>query len=73
MSDAKFEEQQNKAVKTLGIMLDYLGLDAALRAEEKNAKIAIKIASEDAGRIIGRNGQTLENLQYILNLIMFNG
>ena len=71
--NSKIEEQKNKATKTLMTMLDYLGLEATLRIEEKGSKLAIKIASEDAGRIIGRKGQTLESLQLLLNRIMFRG
>ncbi len=73
MENAKFEEQKAKASKTLATMLDYLGLEAALKTENKGASIAIKISSEDAGRIIGRKGQTLESLQLLLNRMMFNG
>ena len=69
---SKFEEQKEKAVKTLGMMLDYLGLEASIRGEEKNERIAIKINSEEPGRIIGKSGQTLDNMQYLLNLIMYN-
>ncbi len=67
----RFEEQKEKATKILMTMFDYLGLEASIRVEDKGSKIAIKIASEDAGRIIGRKGQTLESLQLILNRIMF--
>lgn len=67
------DEQKQKASKTLLTMLDYLGLDATLKTEEKGQKIALLVCSEDAGRIIGRKGQTLENLQLLLNRIMFKG
>ena len=69
----RIEEQKEKAQRTLGIMLDYLGLEATLKVEEKGSRIAIKIASDDAGRIIGRKGQSLESLQLLLNRMMFNG
>lgn len=69
--NAKFEEQKNKIVKILTTMFDYLGLSASLRVEEKGERIGVKISSEDAGRIIGRKGQTLESLQLLLNRIMF--
>ena len=69
--NAKFEEQKSKIIKILTTMFDYLGLAATLRVEEKGGRIAVKISSEDAGRIIGRKGQTLESLQLLLNRIMF--
>ena len=67
----KFEERKAKIVKSLTTMFDYLGLSASLRVEEKGTRIGVKISSEDAGRIIGRKGQTLESLQLLLNRIMF--
>ena len=67
----KFEERKAQIVKSLTTMFDYLGLSASLRVEEKGTRIGVKISSEDAGRIIGRKGQTLESLQLLLNRIMF--
>ncbi len=72
MVNEKLEEQKNKATRTLYTMLDYLGLNAQLKAEEKGSKIVITITSEEAGRIIGRKGQTLESLQMLLNRMVFN-
>ena len=63
----KMEEIKVKVSKTLATMLDYLALDAKLKIEDKGSKLAVIIASEDAGRIIGRKGQTLESLQLLLN------
>lgn len=69
----QLEEQKNKASKTLATMLDYLGLEASLKAELQDDKIQITVQSEDAGRIIGRKGQALESLQTLLNRMMFKG
>jgi spoIIIJ-associated protein len=73
MENPNTEKQQEKASRTLATMLDYLGLDAMLKTEMKGANVAIKITSDEAGRIIGRKGQTLENLQLLLNRMLFNG
>ena len=62
-----------KARKTLGTMLDYLGLNAELKAEVTENSLALKIKSTEPGRIIGRKGQTLDSLQLLLNRIMFKG
>lgn len=67
------EEQKNRASQTLATMLDYLGLEASLKVEDKGEKISILVTSDDAGRIIGRKGQTLSNLQLVLNRMMFKG
>lgn len=73
MENPNLEQQQEKAFRTLATMLDYLGLDAMLKTEMRGQDVAIKISSEEAGRIIGRKGQTLENLQLLLNRMLFNG
>ncbi len=68
---AQLDEQMEKAEKTLATMLDYLGLEAALRTEMKGDRIQIMVTSDDAGRIIGRKGVALESLQLLLNRMMF--
>ena len=67
------EETLKKAPKTLGTMLDYLGLDASVKSEEKNGNIVLTVFSEDAGRIIGRKGMALNSLQLLLNRVVSKG
>lgn len=67
------EETMEKAPKTLGTMLDYLGLDASVKSEEKNGNIVLTVFSEDAGRIIGRKGIALQSLQLLLNRVISKG
>ena len=67
------EEMVEKSSKTLSTMLDYLGLDGIVKAEKRPSKINLVISSEDAGRIIGRKGQSLESLQLLLNRMMQKG
>lgn len=73
MAEINSEELASKARKTLGTMLDYLGLNAELKAEVTENQLSLKIKSTEPGRIIGRKGQTLDNLQLLLNRIMFKG
>jgi spoIIIJ-associated protein len=72
VSQEKMEEIKGNVAKTLATMLDYLGLEASLKVEEKGSRLAVLISSEEAGRIIGRKGQTLDGLQLLLNRMMFN-
>lgn len=64
------QDQMDKASKTLATMLDYLGLEAGIKAEQDGKKITLVATSNDAGRIIGRKGQALESLQLLLNRMM---
>ena len=67
----KFDEYKSQITRILTTMFDYLSLEGSFTVEERGQKIGVKIASEDAGRIIGRKGQTLDSLQLILNRILF--
>lgn len=67
------EEKMEKASKTLAMMLDYLGLEAGIKSKEKNGRIYLTTVSDDAGRIIGRKGRTLEDLQLLINKMINKG
>ena len=64
------QEMLDKSKKTLATMLDYLGLEATVKADSRPSKINLLVSSDDAGRIIGRKGQSLESLQILLNRMM---
>ena len=70
-TNPKIQEQMERSTKTLGAMLDYLGLDAEIKPEQKHDAILLMLSSSDAGRIIGRQGQTLECLELLVNRMMF--
>lgn len=58
------------SAKTLNDMLKHLKLDATVKVEAGDNAIKLMVASEDAGRIIGKKGQTLESLQFLVNRMM---
>jgi spoIIIJ-associated protein len=64
------QDMLDETSRRLGMMLDYLCLDASVRAEKRNSRIHLLVTSSDAGRIIGRKGQSLESLQLLLNRMM---
>ena len=51
-------------------IMKYLGVDADLRIELEEDAIYATITGDDTGILIGRFGQTLDSVQYLLNVIL---
>jgi len=58
------------ARETLELMLGHLGLVFEVEEIEQAGRSVLNIHTRDAGRLIGRDGHTLEDLQYLLNRIL---
>ena len=58
-------------VETLQKILHLLGFDAQVEEHQLEDGVMLDVKAEDSGRLIGRQGQTLADLQYILNRILF--
>ena len=56
---------------TLDRILQLLGFEAAVEEHKLEDGVLLDVKTEDSGRLIGRQGQTLSDLQYITNRMLF--
>jgi spoIIIJ-associated protein len=56
---------------TLEKLLDLLGFTVTVEEHRLEEGILLDVKTEDSGRLIGRQGQTLSDLQYITNRLLF--
>ena len=56
---------------TLEKILELLGFQAVVEEHTLEDGVLLDVKNEDSGRLIGRQGQTLSNLQYITNRLLF--
>jgi spoIIIJ-associated protein len=64
------EERVTWLRRTLGEMLELMGIKACVEAQEEGeGKILLEIKGDGGGLVIGKHGQTLDALQYIMNKI----
>jgi spoIIIJ-associated protein len=56
---------------TLEKLLTLLGFPATVTEHPMDDSLLLDVKTEDSGRLIGRQGQTLSDLQYITNRLLF--
>ena len=56
---------------TLEKIMELLGFSATVEEHSMEDGILLDVKTEDSGRLIGRQGQTLADLQYIANRLLF--
>ena len=61
----------NSPKETLEHMLQLLGFPSTINEQPHDDGLILDVQTEDSGRLIGRQGQTLADLQYLLNRIVF--
>lgn len=57
---------------TLESLLQHLGFDAVVEQHNQDDDILLDVKTDDSGRLIGRQGQTLADLQYLTNRLLFH-
>jgi spoIIIJ-associated protein len=71
--DLDREELRELATELLGDLIDHMGFDAEIEvswAEGENAPLYLNIVGDDLGMLIGRHGETLASIQYLLRLMI---
>src|ERR1051326_6865411 len=56
---------------TLEKILELLGFAITVEEHHLDDGILLDVKTEDSGRLIGRQGQTLSDLQYLVNRLLF--
>ena len=57
--------------ETLETMLRLLGFETQIQEQNLEDGLMLEVTTEEPGRLIGRQGQTLADLQYLLNRLLF--
>ena len=52
-------------------LLDLLGFPSEISEHSEDDGLLLDVKTDDSGRLIGRQGQTLSDLQYVLNRVLF--
>jgi len=63
-------ELEQEARNVLLDLLDLLGMDTDVEIERRDNNLVLSVIGEDLGLLIGRRGETLTSLQFVLNLIL---
>jgi spoIIIJ-associated protein len=61
---------EEKVSELLENILGLLGLEGSFEVEEKDDGVFVSIETEEAGKLIGKGGETLSALQLVLNLAL---
>ncbi|MBI4777660.1 protein jag [Candidatus Desantisbacteria bacterium] len=64
------QDETGVATQTLNEVLRLMNIKSGVTSQEKDGKLILDIVSGDAQFLIGKNGQTLDALQYLINIIM---
>lgn len=61
----------SQATVILETILNHLGFQASVEEHPMEDGLLLDVKTEDSGRLIGRQGQTLSDLQYLTNRMVF--
>jgi spoIIIJ-associated protein len=68
-ADAEVGDQAAAARALVARIVETLGVDADVTAREEHEAIVVTCSGPDVGLLIGRHGQTIDAVQYLLNAV----
>ena len=68
--DPREDGKADLALEMLTEILKRMGLIVEISVREDAEEVILDVAGEDAGRVIGKKGQTLDALQFLINKIV---
>lgn len=60
----------NKPKEVLDLMLGYLGFAFDIEEQERDGSLVLQVYTHDAEKLIGRRGETLDDLQFLVNRVL---
>lgn len=67
------DNPEDDAANFLKDVLKTMGLEAQVKTDLSNDVLNIEVIGEDMGVLIGRRGQTLDSMQYLISLVVNKG
>ena len=67
------DRPKDKAINFLRVILKTMDIDAKIKDFEQEGTAVLSLEGDKIGLLIGRRGQTLDALQYLLNLVANKG
>jgi|SRR5450756_11643 len=68
MAEGEFIDSTAKPVKMLNDILGIFGIDAVVEAKDREDSIVLDVWGEDVAVLIGKGGNTLDAIQYLVNI-----
>ena len=68
--DDELAEDADRAIEFLGTLFEGIHVDVEIDVEIKDEGIYINVSSDDSGVLIGHRGETLDAIQYLVNLVV---
>lgn len=67
------EHLRERATEVLDKLLGFMGLEHEVVSHEDDERITLEVKGPEGGLIIGKKGQTIDSLQYLVNKIVAKG